>query len=39
MGWIDDLDGQVVGLDTTPVIYYIGEKSRYVDILRPFSKQ
>lgn len=36
MGWIDDLRGHVVGLDTTPVIYYIERKKPYIDMLRPF---
>ncbi len=36
MGWVDDLRGKVVGLDTAPFIYYIEEKPVYVDMLQPF---
>ncbi len=36
MGWIEDLQGKVVGLDTAPLIYYIERNSLYVDRLRPF---
>ena len=36
MEWIDDLQGSVVGLDTTPLIYFIEENPRYIDLARPF---
>ncbi len=36
MGWVEDLRGMVIGLDTAPLIYYIERKPVYVDILRPF---
>ncbi len=36
MGWIEELRGKVVALDTAPFIYYIEKKSGYVEILRPF---
>ena len=36
MGWIEDLHGKIVGLDTSPFIYYIERKSEYVEVLRPF---
>lgn len=34
--WIDDLRGQVVSLDTAPLIYYIEEHPRYLPLLDPF---
>jgi|SRR5579875_1675587 len=36
MGWLDDLRGQLVGLDTTPLIYFIEKYPVYVDFIRPF---
>ncbi len=36
MGWVEELRGKTVGLDTSPLIYYIEENPLYVDILRPF---
>jgi predicted nucleic acid-binding protein len=36
MEWIDALGGSVVGLDTTPLIYFIEENTRYLDLVRPF---
>ncbi|MGB7533127.1 MAG: PIN domain-containing protein [Halobacteriota archaeon] len=36
MGWIENLRGQVVGLDTTPLIYFIEENPTYLDTVRPF---
>jgi predicted nucleic acid-binding protein len=36
MGWVEDLRGKVVGLDTAPLIYYIERKPVYIDMLRPF---
>jgi len=36
MGWIEFLRGQVVGLDTAPVIYLIEEHSDYLERVRPF---
>lgn len=35
MGWIEDLRGKVIGLDTAPLIYYLERNPVYVDILRP----
>lgn len=32
MGWIENLKGEVVGLDTTPLIYFIEENPTYLDI-------
>jgi hypothetical protein len=33
MGWIEDLHGKVVGLDTAPVIYYTELRNGYADLL------
>jgi len=35
MAWIDSLRGKVVGLDTTPFIYFIEKYPVYVDLIRP----
>ncbi|MDP9371316.1 MAG: type II toxin-antitoxin system VapC family toxin [Chloroflexota bacterium] len=36
MGWVDALRGQVVGLDTMPLIYWIEEHPTYLAIVLPF---
>ena len=36
MGWVDELDGGIVALDTAPVIYYIESHPTYVWTLDPF---
>lgn len=36
MGWIEDLRGKIIGLDTVPFIYYIEEHNLYFPILEPF---
>ena len=36
MGWLDDFQGKIVGLDTSPLIYLIEEHPRYLNIVRPF---
>jgi predicted nucleic acid-binding protein len=36
VGWVENLSGKTVGLDTGPLIYYIERKPGYVEILRPF---
>ncbi len=36
MGWIEDLHGKVIGLDTAPFIYYIELHTDYADQLFPF---
>lgn len=36
MEWVDALQGSLVGLDTTPLIYFIEENPRYIDLVRPF---
>ncbi|MBN1659780.1 MAG: PIN domain-containing protein [Anaerolineae bacterium] len=36
MEWVEALQGSVVGLDTTPLIYFIEENPRYIDLVLPF---
>lgn len=33
MGWVEDLRGKTVGLDTAPLIYYIEDHPTFNDIL------
>ena len=36
MGWLTALQGRLVGLDTTPLIYFIEEHPTYLDKVRRF---
>lgn len=36
MGWLTDLLGQLIGLDTAPLIYFIEENPTYLPIVDPF---
>lgn len=36
MEWVDSLSGAVVGLDTTPLIYYMEANPAYIAMLDPF---
>ncbi|MDC0934748.1 hypothetical protein OAS39_00575 [Pirellulales bacterium] len=36
MGWVEDLRGKTVGLDTAPLIFYIEEHVSYGSVLDPF---
>jgi predicted nucleic acid-binding protein len=36
MGWIEELKGQIVGMDTAPLIYFIEENPTYVKFVDPF---
>ena len=36
MEWVTALQGRVVGLDTTPLIYFIEENPTYLETIRPF---
>jgi len=36
VGWINALHGKVVGLDTTPLIYFIEEHPTYLETVCPF---
>ncbi len=36
MGWVEDLRGKTVGLDTAPLIYYIEDHPTYAELLAPF---
>ena len=33
MGWIASLRGKIVGLDTTPLIYFIEESPTYLELV------
>ena len=36
MGWVEDLRGKTVGLDTAPLIFYIEDHPTYAELLAPF---
>ena len=36
MGWLDDLAGKTVGIDTSPLIFYIEENPTYKRLVDPF---
>lgn len=36
MEWVDQLQGQVVGLDTAPIIYFVEENPKYVAAVEAF---
>ncbi len=36
MGWVEDLHGKTVGLDTSPLIFFIEKHPVYADVVRPF---
>ena len=36
MGWVEDVHGKIVGLDTAPLIFYIEEHESYGPVLDPF---
>ncbi len=36
MGWIDSLRGNIVAIDTAPLIYFIEENPAYVTVVDPF---
>jgi predicted nucleic acid-binding protein len=36
MGWIEELRGKIVGMDTAPLICFIEENPAYVEIVDPF---
>lgn len=36
MEWLIQLQGQVVGLDTTPLIYFIEQNETYLELVRAF---
>ena len=38
MEWIDGLQGELVGLDTAPLIYFIEEHPTYLESMRYFLK-
>gem|GEM_PF-4978038 len=36
MGWVDELRGTKVGIDTSPLIYFIEQHVTYLPLVRPF---
>ena len=36
MAWIETLRGQIVALDTAPLIYFIEDHPKYADAVGPF---
>jgi hypothetical protein len=36
MGWLDNLKGSLVGVDTVTLIYYIERKAEYISLVDPF---
>ena len=36
MGWVENLSGPIVRLDTAPLIYYFEDRAPLADILEPF---
>jgi predicted nucleic acid-binding protein len=38
MEWIESLRGSIVGLDTTPLIYYTEANPTYIEVVDPFFK-
>lgn len=38
MEWLDALKDQVVGLDTTPLIYFLEENTTYLPLVQPFFR-
>lgn len=36
MEWLIQLQGQVIGLDTAPIIYFIKQNGAYLEIVRTF---
>lgn len=38
MGWVDDLEGEIIALDTAPLIYFIEEHPTYLGVVEPFFR-
>ena len=36
MGWVEELAGKTVAIDTSPLIFYIEEHPHYTDVVDPF---
>ncbi len=35
MGWVEQLEGHVVALDTSPIISFIAQETPYAELLQP----
>lgn len=38
MEWLIQLQGQIVGLDTAPLIYFIEQNETYLELVRAFFR-
>ncbi|MEJ5311039.1 MAG: PIN domain-containing protein [Anaerolineae bacterium] len=38
MGWVDAIEGQLIAIDTAPLIYFIEESPVYLPVVLPFFK-
>jgi predicted nucleic acid-binding protein len=38
MGWLDQLQEKIIGLDTAPLIYFIEQNVNYIETVRPFFR-
>jgi hypothetical protein len=38
MEWLEQLQGQIVGLDSTPLIYFIEQNPTYLEMMRLFFR-
>ncbi len=38
MEWIAQLEGKVVGLDTAPLIYFMEQNPKYIEMMRLFFR-
>ncbi len=36
MGWLDTIKGQLIAIDTAPLIYFIEESPLYLPVVLPF---
>lgn len=36
MGWLEAVRGEIIGIDTAPLIYFIEESPRYQPVVNPF---
>ncbi len=36
MGWLNLLQNKTIGLDTSPLIYFIEQNTKYLPLIKPF---
>jgi predicted nucleic acid-binding protein len=39
MDWVNDFSGRVIGLDTSPIIYFVEENVEYFEVIHPFFEE